>query len=280
MSFFRYPGGKSKIKKNIVKEIINRKMTDGVRYVEPFFGGGSIGIELMTTNIFGCYWINDFDIGISCIWNSVLKYPEMLKSAIMEFSPSVDSFFAMKEQLLDIKFIPEDSLEVVDIGSKKIMIHQTSYSGLGTKSGGPLGGVSQNSKYDISCRWSPNRICKRIDSLHTLLKRSNVLFDACTNLDFEKVIVDDSSETFLYIDPPYYVQGNSLYQHGMSHSDHYRLMNTLKRTKHDWILSYDDCEMIRDMYDWAKITSIDNTYTINIKQNTSSKKRELLITRA
>jgi len=46
----------------------------------------------------------------------------------------------------------------LDVGFKKLAIHQISYSGLGTKSGGPLGGKSQESIYKIDCRWSPKHI--------------------------------------------------------------------------------------------------------------------------
>ena len=55
-----------------------------------------------------------------------------------------------------ITAMPDDRGRIVDIGFKKLAIHQISYSGLGTMSGGPLGGAGQKSQYKIDCRWSPD----------------------------------------------------------------------------------------------------------------------------
>ena len=77
MSFFRYPGGKSKLK-NIISSHLN--VYSNVEYREPFFGGGGVGMQFISdnpsiTNI----WINDKDIGVSNLWTAVLRYPEALK---------------------------------------------------------------------------------------------------------------------------------------------------------------------------------------------------------
>jgi hypothetical protein len=43
-----------------------------------------------------------------------------------------------------ISSMPSELDDLVGIGLKKVIIHQISYSGLGTKSGGPLGGISKD----------------------------------------------------------------------------------------------------------------------------------------
>ena len=86
--------------------------------------------------------------------------------------------------------MPAEPARIVDLGFKKLAVHQTSYSGLGTKSGGPLGGAEQKSEYTIDCRWSPNYICKKVDRLHDLFAAIEVHGNGCTNLDFADVIPD------------------------------------------------------------------------------------------
>lgn len=168
VSFFRYPGGKSKLCNQIIGKLKQLAGFDRLEYREPFFGGGSIGsILLSQPNNISRIWINDFDLGISALWTSVIRYPDLLKERVMSFVPSVERFDEYKQLLMshDLPvFNPNnDDIALVEYGFMKLAIHQISYSGLGTMSGGPLGGREQKSTYPIDCRWSPQYICKKID---------------------------------------------------------------------------------------------------------------------
>ncbi|MFA5311679.1 MAG: DNA adenine methylase, partial [Methanomassiliicoccales archaeon] len=109
-SFFRYPGGKSKLRDQIVSCLVEqlRSMRGyGIQYREPFFGGGSIGLQLLSryskgsglfedfsnnTGGFLCpidsLWINDKDIGIACLWTSIIRYVDDFCIKVGECSPS------------------------------------------------------------------------------------------------------------------------------------------------------------------------------------------------
>ena len=271
-SFFRYPGGKTKIYNIIEKELSKYDIPE--TYAEPFFGGGSVGLKLLfsNSNIKSIY-INDKNSALECLWTSVIKYPKELKKMILSYVPSVESFFKIKQQLLNYtKQQNENSDTVIKYGFMQLAIHQISYSGLGVKSGGPLGGKKQQSKYKIDCRWSPQYMCNKIDKVHNLFKQRQVEMH---NDDFDCFIKKvDGIKALIYLDPPYYIKGNELYQYGFSTEDHIRLSNCLKNIKSRWVLSYDNCPEIHDLYSWAKITDINVKYTIN----TSRKKSELLIT--
>lgn len=274
MSFFRYPGGKSKLAKIIVSKLSDIASSNNlVEYREPFFGGGSIGINFIQSNQPKSIWINDKDIGIACLWTAVIKDCAKFKEYVMGFKPTVAAFYKFKNDLLNLKEIPKDRNSVIEIGFMKFAIHQISYSGLGTKSGGPLGGADQKSQYKVDCRWSPNYVCKKIDKMFNLLSKFNINQNACTNLDFESLIQDKSVQSLLYLDPPYYIKGNDLYQKGFSLDDHQRLADLLRNTPHKWLLSYDDCEEIRNIYSWAKIDSIDVNYTITATKDKHTGKR-------
>jgi DNA adenine methylase len=263
----RYPGGKSKLSNRLIE-----KFKIAGQFREPFFGGGSIGVKMLDSvkNM----WVNDKDYGISCFWNSVAKYPQELIDKIQSFVPSVESFYQIKNELLT-----EVNQNIVDVGFKKLAIHQISYSGLGVKSGGPLGGEKQESQYKVNCRWSPDYICNKIVKLN---KKINSIKFICTNLDFQEVI-ENTTPCFIYLDPPYFVKGNELYQYGFSLEDHSRLAKSLKETNHSWVLSYDDCSEVRELYNWACIEEISTKYTItNLKnketgERTATKKGELII---
>lgn len=267
-TFFRYPGGKSKLSDTIISRLKEMCPSPTV-YREPFFGGGSIGIQVLDSFSVENVWLNDLDIGIYCLWKSVVSYPNEFKELIRQFTPSVDSFYNFRSDLLSLKKSPTIETEIVQIGFKKLVTHQISYSGLGTKSGGPLGGADQKSKYKINCRWNGNRLIKKVDALNLKLKNVNI-----TCLDFESLLSEKMPNgTLIYLDPPYFLKGNVLYQFGFCESDHVRLAALLKQCKTPWLLSYDDCDEIRDLYSWAKQDVIGINYTIT----SSRKKNELLI---
>jgi DNA adenine methylase len=286
MSFFRYPGGKSKLQNQIIAKLNYMADISNFEYREPFFGGGSIGLKLLQDNYnFKRIWINDFDTGISCLWTTLINCPDLLKDQVIKFVPSTDAFYKFKNELINIPSEFTSDIDIANYGFKKLAIHQISYSGLGTKSGGPLGGKGQKSKYKIDCRWSPTYICKKIDMLHQKFSQVIVRDEKCTNLDFEKLILDNKYDAIIYLDPPYFDTGETLYQCAFTKDDHYRLVDALKHTDHYWVLSYDNCEEIIELYKWANIMLIDKVnYSITaIKDKTtgdifSRTKSELLIT--
>lgn len=267
-TFFRYPGGKNKLKKQIVATI-QKHLHKDTEYREPFFGGGSIGLSLLFSDSFtNDIWINDKDKGVADLWTSVMQTPSELKKEVMNFTPSVSNFEKYKQDLCN-ESLNEDTLTN---GFKKLAVHQTSYSGLGTKSGGPLGGKKQQSKYKIDCRWSPKYICEKINTLHQKFQEITIRDNRCTNKDFAELI-EDSSDAFIYLDPPYYDKGGELYQHAFTTKDHERLATKLKNSTNPWLLSYDECDEIKELYSWAHYTILPVNYSIN----SSRTKNELLI---
>lgn len=268
----RYPGGKTKLLSHILRKI----KADNLQYREPFFGAGSVGIEYMksssTPSVFKkgaiSHWLNDFDPAMFALWKSVRDFPESLKDSVSSVKPSVDLFFKLKERLASSNK-PEDEAQTVSMATDKITIHQISYSGLGMKSGSPLGGKSQSSKYDVGCRWNAKSICRKIDNLHLLFEKKNV---QVTCLDFEDVIRKEGG-AFIYLDPPYWEKGEELYQFFFKRKDHERMAVALKESKNKWLLSYDDHPEIRKLYSFAHIEDVPLKYSIN----GSTVKNELLI---
>jgi len=264
MSFFRYPGGKRKLRKHIITRVRTMmRQFSCLEYREPFLGGGSIMAGLLKAPLFERVWLNDKDIGVACIWTALLSHSRKLKKKLKNYIPKVDDFYEFRDELLAVTRKPTTEKGVLDMAFKKIVTHQISYSGLGVRSGGPLGGREQRSKYKIDCRWSPDYICKRIDTIAECFSDLVVVKDQCTCSDFEPLLNIGGRGVVVYLDPPYYVKGNDLYQFGFTVEDHERLANVLRGTKHKWLLSYDDCPEIRSLYsDWARLDEVDVTYNI------------------
>ncbi len=67
-------------------------------------------------------------------------------------------------------------------------------------------------------------------------------------LDFEKLIpLYDTEETLFYADPPYY-DAEGYYAAEFQQPDHLRLKASLEKAEGKFILTYNDCPYIRDLY--------------------------------
>jgi len=84
--------------------------------------------------------------------------------------------------------------------------------------------------------------------------------------DFEALIRQhDKPGAFFYLDPPYF-QAEDCYEVSFAWADHVRLAETLRSTEGRWLLSYNDCSEIRELYDGfyiESITRLDNLAQVN-----------------
>lgn len=68
------------------------------------------------------------------------------------------------------------------------------------------------------------------------------------NQDFEVLIKHyDRLDTFFYCDPPYFTS-EYVYECGFTWEDHLRLFHALSECKGQWLVSYNDCPEIRELY--------------------------------
>ncbi len=103
-----------------------------------------------------------------------------------------------------------------------------------------------------------------------------------TNLDFEEVIKEKGKDVFIFLDPPYYSATKSaLYgKNGDMHKkfDHSRFAETMQSCKHKWLITYDDCEHIRELFKFANVMSWNLTYGMrNVTDSSDQNGKELFI---
>jgi DNA adenine methylase len=111
-----------------------------------------------------------------------------------------------------------------------------------------------------------------IEQAHERLKQVYVF-----NEDFERLIRRlDRPATFFYCDPPYW-GAEGCYEHRFSAADHERLARTLKGIAGKFLLSYNDHDQIRNLYDWAIIEEVSTRYSLARDANERRSITELLI---
>lgn len=259
MALIRYPGSKEKLARDLwgmfPDSIIYPLYSQRTEYREPFFGAGAIGFRILGELDRRCrVWLNDADEDLVLLWSSVKDSPNQLCRLVMDFTPTVDSFYDFKAR--------DGVADCTDIerGFRKLALHRMSVSGFGVKSGGPIGGRSQlSSKYTVGCRWTPERIKRDIQRLSKRLNKFRLLKLTCG--DFGRLVSTAGDDCFLYLDPPYYAKGRQLYRFSMEDACHERLSKLLQNTNARWVLSYDDHPRIRELYSWASFHEMHIVYT-------------------
>ena len=97
------------------------------------------------------------------------------------------------------------------------------------------------------------------------------------NQDFETLIRHyDRPDTFFYADPPYF-STEDMYAVGFGWEDHIRLRNTLKDIKGKFLLSYNDCPEIRELYEGFSVLDFSRTHSMAQRYEAGKEFKELLI---
>lgn len=254
-SLLRYPGGKTKAIKYI--RPFWQKIPHS-EYREPFVGGGSIAIAKPKVKF---NWINDMDKELISFYEIISK-PEKREELISDLlSIKIDK--ALYDELYHSK--PQNDYEKA---KKFYILNRCSFSGI-TKWNSFIGCVRYN-----------------IENAQNLMREfGNKIQDyKITCMDFSNVIKAKSIEkkVFLILDPPYAEsRQQAAYTYDFTDEDHLRLSKILKRTEHPFLLTYDDCAFIRNLYDWAYQYSHTWTYSVaNVRNHHNPREagNELFIT--
>lgn len=97
------------------------------------------------------------------------------------------------------------------------------------------------------------------------------------NQDFETLIKHyDRPDAFFYADPPYF-STEDMYEVGFGWDDHVRLKSTLKSIKGKFLLSYNDCPEIRELYEGLSIFDFSRTHSMAQRYEAGKEFKELLI---
>lgn len=246
----RYAGGKSRAIKHITPYVTNIN-----KIVSPFLGGGSLEVHWASLGkeVIG---YDLFDVLVN-FWNVLLNNRHELVEKLKEISPTSEEYSRIKEILMKwnntqemLKDWKTDhykrdeviNLDKITAAAYYYFNHNTSYGP------GYLGWGS--SVYLTEKKWND-----MIDKI-SKFELPNLSVEQGS---FEEVI-PNHNEDFLYLDPPYYLEKDSdnkmftgiypmrnipVHHDGF---DHELLRDLLKKHKGGFILSYNNCETIREYY--------------------------------
>lgn len=96
------------------------------------------------------------------------------------------------------------------------------------------------------------------------------------NQDFERLIKTyDRPDALFYLDPPYY-EAEKYYPDRFNSEDHERLRNCLNGIKGKFVLSYNDCLQIRELYEGYTLIEVDRADSL-VNKRESRRYKELII---
>lgn len=235
----RYPGGKSRVSKFVGQIIKDNHIVNG-NYVEPFAGGSGVALNLLYSHVVDSIYINDKDASIFAFWHSILNYTDAFIDKILNTSVTIDEWYKQR----DIQ--QSNTYDLFSLGFSTFFLNRTNRSGI--IKGGVIGGVEQSGKWKLDVRFNKDNLVKKIQRIAANREKIHIFnMDAVEFLQKE-VSKLDVSNTFIYLDPPYYKKGKQLYMNFFTHNDHIKLYETIKKLPYHWLVSYDNRKEIKDIY--------------------------------
>jgi DNA adenine methylase len=252
ISPLRYPGGKTracKIIDNILLEHFD--ITSFETIISPFFGGGSF--EFYLQNKYGFKLIvNDKFIPLYNFWKQVKINKSILCDELRKIkSVSKEQFTEYRNTIMNLND------DILQQSIQYFIINRCSFSG-STLSGG----YSQEASNKRFTQSSINKI-EELDFTNIEIY-NNDFYEFINNFNI--------SNSLMFLDPPYYLENKSkLYgNNGDLHQDfNHDLLFDLLNTKKNWIITYNNCEYIRNLYKKFIIIDVNWSYGMNTSKSSS-----------
>ncbi len=235
----RYPGGKQRLAP-FIKEIIAENDLIGGHYVEPYAGGAGVAMELLLDGAVSHVHLNDSSYPVFAFWESVLTAPDQLCRRIFSASLTVEEWTRRRDVVRNYAHF-----DVVEVGFSTLYLNRCNRSGV--ISGGIIGGLDQSGPWKMDARFPRNELIQRIEAIASRGDRITV-----THMDAEQFMLNEllrvPQHTLVYCDPPYYGQKSRLYLNKYSPADHASVAQTIQGIGQKWVVSYDNCPPIAELY--------------------------------
>ena len=245
----RYPGGKARLG-SWLSQVIESNGLYGCHYIEPYAGGAGAAMYLLINGYVDSITINDIDKGIYCFWWSIFNRCDDFIDLIKTTPIDIDEWY--KQKIIATNNCMDNPLE---LGFSTFFMNRTNRSGI--IKGGVIGGKYQSGKYKINARYKKEKLIERIVKLSSYKEKVQIY-----NMDAIKFIENLNSHqkesSLIYMDPPYYKKGNQLYRNYYSEEEHKEVSTVIQRKASRWIISYDNCAEIRELY--KKVSSVEFSF--------------------
>lgn len=264
LSPFRYPGGKAWLA-SLLAAKLREIAPAGGNYAEPYAGGAGAAVKLLASGAANAIFLNDRDPRVYCAWQAILHENDRFQEKLSSVVPDIQQWWACKN-IVDNPYKATDPFE---IGFATFFLNRTNRSGI-LQGAAPIGGYEQEREWKLNARFYRQTLLERIDWLGKQSDRIHV--SRLDGLRFLRRMANKAkpNETLYFIDPPYVAAGSRLYLNAMQSADHSALADYLCSGElNHWILTYDDCDLVRELYREAQVSKLAVRYTLQRKRNDS-----------
>ena len=250
----RYPGGKAPFAPFIAK-LMQVNGVAGGHYLEPYSGGAGVALDLLFQGHASHIHINDADPAVFAFWVSVTQQSEELLDLLGSTPITIEEWFKWRTVLRE-----DCQASLVEKGFATLFMNRTNRSGI--LKAGVIGGKSQEGAYKLNARFKKDVIAARIAKIAKRAKDITVYNDDSLAL-LKRCKEFLPKESLIYLDPPYYVKGKGLYRNYYEHDDHVAIAKAIKSKsfKWHWVVSYDNADEIRVMYQLVNTKTYGLNYT-------------------
>ena len=196
----KWAGGKSQLLESILAnspKALGRKIRN---YIEPFFGGGAVFFELYNRGLIDTAIIADANLYLVTLYKTIQNKPTDLveqlsflkkKYLMLEADERAEFFYEIRKSFNEITI--EQNFVDIKKSAELIFLNKTCFNGLYrvNKKGEfnvPHGSYSNPAVYDEDLILNVSEALQNVEILHC---------------DFEDVVKEANSDSFVYYDPPY-----------------------------------------------------------------------------
>jgi DNA adenine methylase len=225
---FRYPGGKTWLVPRVRDWIRSLRRKPAV-FVEPFAGGGIIGLTVAMENLAERVVMVERDPNVAAVWRTILD----------------DHAEALVELILTFDMTRENVVTALARSPKSTLEHafQTILRNRAQRGGimAPGASLVKNGEKGrgIASRWYPETLANRIRAIAD--HRDRIEFIEGDALEVIPAYLSRATSAF-FIDPPYTAGGKAAGKRLYLHStiDHARLFQLMSKAKGYCMITYDD----------------------------------------
>lgn len=234
LSPFRYPGGKTWLVP-VVRDWLGLVDRPEV-FLEPFAGGGIIGLSVAAENWADRVVMVELDEDVSAVWHVLLdgsyRSVKTLENKILGFVPRYGNV---------VEVLESEPSRMVDKAFRTIVKNRCQRGGILAPGAGLM--RSGEDGRGLASRWYPQTLVKRFEAIQSF--RDRITFIEGDAFD----VIEQYSGATMFVDPPYTVAGKKagarLYRHCMV--DHADLFNLVETHAGAALLTYDDSAQVREM---------------------------------
>lgn len=246
-SFMSWIGGKKALRKKIVEQFPEPRTYN--QYIEVFGGAGWVLFSSDSHAKMEVY--NDVNGNLVNLFRCIKYHPDAVQEELRYILISSEQFFDAREQ------IETRGMTDIQRAARFFILIKESF-GTDLRSFGLRSRDMEKAKEYLS------EVSKRLNKV------------VIENLDFEKILKNyDKTDALFYLDPPYY-ETEKYYLDRFMPEDHERLKAALDGIKGKFVLSYNDCGYIRELYEGYTIIEVDRLHNL-VQKEVKPRYRELII---